>query len=68
MQCPYCGIDMEKGVIQSVREIFWSHNKKKLIFKPDINKGDVPIASFGWNGSVGEAYLCRKCEKVIINI
>lgn len=51
MKCPYCGVEMEKGVIQSARQIFWSYHKNNLIFSPNEDKGDVVIAPFGWNGS-----------------
>ncbi len=31
MNCPYCNIEMEKGVIQSEQEIAWKR-KKALLF------------------------------------
>lgn len=51
MKCPYCGVEMEKGVIQSARQIFWSYHKNNLIFSPNEDKDDVVIAPFGWNSS-----------------
>ncbi len=67
MECPYCGDEMDKGVIQSAREIFWSIKKKKVFFISDISNGDVSIAPFGWSGSKAEAYLCKSCKKMIID-
>ncbi|MBU5677685.1 hypothetical protein KQI88_14790 [Alkaliphilus sp. MSJ-5] len=67
MECPYCRDEMDKGVIQSAREIFWSINEKKVFFIADVSNGDVSIAPFGWNGSKAEAYLCNNCKKVIID-
>lgn len=65
MKCPYCEKKMKRGAIQSAREIFWSNYKRRLFFRPNIDKGDVSIAPFGLNGTVKEAYLCKNCKKVI---
>jgi len=67
MKCPYCDTEMEKGVIQSAREVFWSCKKRKLFFRASADKGDVLIAQLGWNGSFAESYLCRRCKKVIFD-
>ena len=68
MECPYCGIEMKKGVIQSAREIYWSNKKGNLFFMPLEYNGDVKVAPFGWNGSSTEAYICNNCKKLIVNL
>ena len=69
MKCPYCQKEMEKGVIQSIQEIAWL-KKKHLLAAADLHSREKPVIlsprSF-WKGSQVTAYLCRDCEKVIID-
>ena len=67
MNCPYCGEMMEKGLIQSDEEICWLR-KKAFFNHADMHEGAVCLApgSF-WKGAVVEAWLCRQCEKVVID-
>jgi len=67
MNCPYCGAEMEKGIIQSQHELFWTTDKKKLWLTSNEKKGDVPIAQYGLWGNIAESFLCRSCEKVVID-
>lgn len=67
MLCPYCGEAMDKGLVQSARDILWAVEKKKMFFLSSESKGDISIAK-GGNGSVKESYLCRKCNKIIIDV
>jgi hypothetical protein len=57
---------MENGFVQSARDIFWGGKKHKLFFKPS-NDNEFIIAD-GWNGCAINAYCCRDCEKIIINL
>ncbi|MDN6731872.1 MAG: PF20097 family protein [Atopostipes suicloacalis] len=66
MKCPYCGEEMAEGFVQSARNIFWSTQKKKVVFAPSKAE-DISIAN-GFNGASKESYFCRKCKKVIIDI
>lgn len=67
MKCPYCGRDMEQGVIQSVQEINWQ-KKRHLINRSDMYDGAVCLAPRSFlKGSFVEAYLCRDCRKVIVD-
>ena len=51
MQCPYCGKEMELGLVQSPHEIVLSPlNIKNMI-----------------TGCAVRAFLCRSCKKVIID-
>ncbi|SHE33593.1 hypothetical protein SAMN02745249_00236 [Atopostipes suicloacalis DSM 15692] len=66
MKCPYCEEEMDKGFVQSARNIFWSTEEKKLVFAPG-KSDDIPIAS-GFNGATKESYFCKNCKKIIIDL
>lgn len=68
MKCPYCENDMEQGYIQGPRGVFWSAKGRNFFFFPHRVKGDVVIAG-AYEGSSGQnAYLCRSCGKIIIDV
>lgn len=67
MKCPYCGEEMEQGVIQSSQEISWK-NKKHLFGRAEFHKGSIVLSKLSMlKGSVAIAFLCRTCEKIIID-
>lgn len=67
MKCPYCGEEMEQGVIQSQHGINWM-TKKHLIGASEYHEGSVVLsASSIFKGSAVVSHLCRKCKKVIID-
>lgn len=67
MKCPYCNEEMEQGVIQSQQEINWQE-KTHMINRSDLYDGAVRLSKRSFvKGSAVEAWLCRKCEKVIID-
>jgi len=64
MNCPYCETEMEKGLLQSAKEILWSDKRKRLWFS--ANKADdILVAPMSLFGSVIESYLCRNCKKIV---
>lgn len=66
MVCPYCKKEMEKGVIESSREIAWKR-KKSLITAAKFHKDAVLLAPLLLiTNTFVVAYLCRNCKKVII--
>lgn len=67
MDCPYCSEEMDRGYIQSAQSIFWSKKKKKIFFSPRQSAGDISIAG-GFGGSTQQAFVCPKCDKVIIDM
>ena len=69
MKCPYCSNEMEKGLIQSKHEIAWlPGEKRKLFCNADFHMGAVVLSEMGFlKGSAVTAYICKKCEKVIID-
>ncbi len=68
MNCPYCNVEMEKGVIQSSQEISWKR-KKSLLGAAELQEGSVVLAERSFlKGSCVTAYLCRPCGKVVIDV
>lgn len=67
MNCPYCNLNMEKGYLQSSHPAFWAEKKKKLFFTPD-EVGDIKVTVGIWNGSFSDAWVCRKCKKMIVDL
>ncbi len=69
MQCPYCNKEMEKGLIQSPQELAWIAGEKKRLFaKSEFYYGSVLLSKLSMlKSSAVVAYLCRDCEKVIID-
>jgi len=67
MRCPYCNEEMEAGVIQSPQEIAWKH-KKHWIGRAEFHKGSVVLSELSFlKGSAAKAFLCRTCEKIVID-
>lgn len=69
MKCPYCGEEMEEGIIQSPQEISWKKGIKRPLFgRAAFHEGSVVLSDLSlMKGSAVVAYLCRSCEKVIID-
>ena len=69
MKCPFCDREMEKGIIQSPHEIAWLKGEKKHLFnRAALHDGSVILSELSLiNGSAVTAYLCRDCEKVLID-
>lgn len=65
MKCPTCGQEMEEGVVQSAREIFFAIEPHRFWFK--VKKEEVLLSSHNWTRPTCIAYLCRNCKKVVIN-
>ncbi len=69
MKCPYCGGEMESGLIQSGNELAWLPvSKRKLAARAQLYDGSVVLSEYSFlHGSAVTAWLCRSCEKVIID-
>lgn len=65
MKCPYCNKDTEPGVIQSQHALRWQKTRYIFLTKreTDITLSDQNI----WKGSAVKAYLCRECQKIVID-
>ena len=69
MKCPYCGREMEKGLIESRHEINWKKRERRSFFgNADFYKGSVVLSELSFiKGSAVVAWLCRECKKVVID-
>ena len=72
MKCPYCGNEMELGLIQSPHKLSWIKGKEKRTFPvARFHKGSVVLCALKpktfASGCAVEAFLCRSCKKVIID-
>jgi len=72
MKCPYCGNEMELGLVQSPHEIAWLKGDTKHAFaiaaayKDAIVLSPLNIKNM-ITGCAVRAFLCRSCKKVIID-
>ena len=72
MKCPYCGNEMELGLIESKYQIVWTKGKKRHFLKNvTFPKGSVVLDKFDLKsfvkGCAVKAFLCRSCKKVVID-
>ena len=69
MKCPYCGKEMEKGLIQSAQELAWIGGEKKRLFgRASLYPESVVLSKYSYlKGSAVTSYLCRDCKKVLID-
>lgn len=69
MKCPYCESEMEQGMIQSPQEISWMKgDKKTLLGRASFHEGSVVLSQLSvFNGSAVTAFICKSCQKVIID-
>ena len=70
MQCPYCGKEMELGLVQSPHEIAWLKGDTKHAFAIAAAHKDAIVLSplnikNMITGCAVRAFLCRSCKKVI---
>ncbi len=67
MNCPYCHQEMESGVIRSPHELSWQ-DKKHFFNRAEFHDGSVLLSELSlMKGSAVRAYLCRNCEKIVID-
>ena len=67
MQCPYCGKEMEAGVIQSRDELVWN-DKKRFFNSAWMHDNSVVLSPMRWFKSPAiSAHLCRDCGKIVID-
>lgn len=67
MLCPYCDNEMKQGLIDSQHEINWK-SKRHLFGNAELHKSSILLSEYSFlKGSAVIAYLCRSCEKIIID-
>ncbi len=70
MNCPYCGKEMEPGMITSINQIAWYKEGKRsrlTAYPPDQDKSIVLSEHSVVRGSAVVSYLCRECQKIVID-
>ena len=65
MLCPCCGSAMEKGCLQAGNLMLWAKRRHKLSLLPDA--GEVMLAQNMVSGSCFDAYICKACQKIVLN-
>ena len=66
----YCGKEMEPGMLTSPYNISWFKKGKrgKISVYPPDQEGCVTLSEMNMlHGSAVESYLCRDCQKVVID-
>ena len=69
MTCPYCNNEMERGIIQSPHELNWKRGTQRpFLGRAGFHEESVVLSELSFmKGSAVVAFLCRECEKVIID-
>lgn len=67
MNCPYCGNEMELGVIESSEPINWLR-KERAINQPNLKNGELSLVKprLARRAKV-DAWLCRSCRRIVID-
>lgn len=67
MKCPYCENELEQGIIESPHELSWK-KKSSIIGRAEFHEGSIVLSELSMvKGSKVTAYLCRSCEKIVID-
>lgn len=67
MECPYCRKELEQGMIQSPHELSWK-KKSSFVGRAGFHKDSIILSELSMlKGSKVTAYLCRSCEKIVID-
>ena len=67
MNCPYCGKEMTKGVVQGSRGFYFTTQPQSVWFWPDKTRGDFFLSSHNWTVPSCVAYHCAACRKVLFD-
>ena len=67
MRCPFCGRELERGFLQSGRTAFFTTKRRRFLFWPDEQNGDVELTQHNWTSPIAPAWICRSCRKVVID-
>lgn len=70
MKCPYCGQEMEKGLIQCRDGVSWQKKERLVAAVSGFSKDAVVLArSHGsiLTGAAVIAHHCQPCKKIVID-
>ncbi len=64
MLCPFCGEEMEKGLLQGGNILVWVKKKHYISLLP--KEGEVLLDRTYLTNSSVPAFICKQCRKVIV--
>lgn len=67
MKCPYCQNEMEQGYIQNRDGVAWT-KKEHFVMALAPYAGDSLQIGSRRDGKSAEAFLCKNCKKILIDI
>lgn len=66
MKCPYCNNEMEKGYVQSSKEVYYTTNPTKFPFLAFAKVEDLNLTKGLFAPVTIEAWNCPVCKKLLI--
>ena len=66
MNCPYCGAELESGVLQAGNSIIWTPKAHKLSLNPRADGRDIVLDRNYLTSPKIAAHNCAKCRKIIV--
>lgn len=69
MKCPYCNNEMEKGYVQSSKEVYYTTKPTKFVlltFPKPVNK-DISLSEGIFAPVTIEAWNCTFCKRILID-
>ena len=68
MKCPFCGKEMINGAVKSAREIIFTKNTEKKLFKTTVARDEeTSLSANNFTNPTCPAYHCPECKKVIMD-
>ena len=67
MQCPWCGAEMEAGLVQSARKIFFTTGARKSWFFVEPEGGDITLSRHNATGPACTARHCARCKRIVLD-
>lgn len=67
MNCPYCNNEMEKGYIQSSKEVYYTTKPTKFALLASAKIEDINLTKGIFAPVTIESFNCPVCKKILIN-
>ncbi len=64
MNCPYCGVEMKKGYLQSMKEVLYTDTPHRVL--PIPRGDDLRLTTNRISPATCGAWRCAGCRKIII--
>ena len=64
MKCPFCGLEMEEGVLEGQRYLLWAKRHHKVSYRPE--EGEVLLGEKMINSVTLPASICKRCQRIIL--